>query len=231
MYSAPVRRGGDAVIRPLYPLFVQDAVVPVVPVKIRRASPRDHEAVVRVLVRAFDDDPAINYMLRQDAHRARAFELCFGAFFRHMTMPHGETWMDEAATGAALWTPPGRWDVSLSTAISMAPALLRAVGVTRARAVVRAGNRVHKVHPKAPHYYLFAIGVDPDAQGRGIGSTLLREVLARCDSERVPAYLEASKPENARLYARHGFRVTEEFHMAPDAPPIWPMWREPQQQS
>jgi ribosomal protein S18 acetylase RimI-like enzyme len=205
-----------------------DVRVPPVAPSIRHAGASDHEAVVRVLVRAFDDDPAINYLLRQDAHRARAFELAFGAFFRHMTMPFGETWMDADGRGAALWTPPGKWDVRLGTAALMSPAILRAVSLPRIPKVLRAGASVHEKHPKAPHYYLFAIGVDPASQGKGVGSALLRHVLSRCDSEGAAAYLEASKPENARLYARHGFHVTEEFKMASDAPPVWLMWRDPQ---
>jgi ribosomal protein S18 acetylase RimI-like enzyme len=182
---------------------------------------------VRVLARAFDADPVANYLLRQDRLRARAFELCFDAFLRHMTMPHGESWMTEDGMGAALWTPPGRSDVTVSAALAMAPALIRAVGVTRAPwAAVRVA-RVQRRHPRAPHFYLFGIGVDPDAQGRGLGSALLRAVLGRCDAEGIPAYLEASRPENARLYERHGFRVIEELAMADDAPTFRLMWREP----
>ena len=81
-------------------------------------------------------------------------------------------------------------------------------------------------HPKAPHYYLFALGVDPAHQGRGLGSTLLRAVTSQCDAKNAPAYLEASTEKNARLYQRHGFRVTEEFGWRRTCPP-WLMWREP----
>jgi ribosomal protein S18 acetylase RimI-like enzyme len=195
---------------------------------IRRVRPEDRAAVVRVLARAFDADPVANYLLRQDRHRARAFELCFGAFFQHMAMPHGECWMAEDGMGAALWTPPGCWDMGLASALAMAPALIRAAGITRAPRVGLLANRVQRLHPEPPHFYLFAIGVDPDAQGRGIGSALLREVLTRCDARKTPAYLEASRPENARLYQRHGFQPTQQVRMADDAPPMWLMWRDPQ---
>ena len=196
---------------------------------IRRASPEDSAAIVRVLARAFDADPVVEYLLRSDQHRVRARELCFGAFLKHMTMPHGETWIAGDGLGAALWTPPGRWDVGLLATLAMGPSLLRAVGLGRAVRAGAAANRVQKRHPRAPHYYLFAIGVDPDHQGRGLGSALLREVLTRCDAEGACAYLEASKPENARLYQRHGFRVTEEISMAEGAPPMWLMWRDPRE--
>ena len=189
---------------------------------LRRAEASDHAAVVRVLARAFDRDPVANYMLRHDG-----LERAFGAFFRHAVLPHREAWIAGDALGVALWTPPGQWSTSGFRLLAMGPALLAAVGATRALARARAAQRVQDRHPAKPHWYLFAIGVDPEHQGRGVGSALLRGVLERCDASREPAYLEASTETNARLYERHGFAVTEEVRMAADAPPIWLMWREP----
>jgi GNAT superfamily N-acetyltransferase len=134
--------------------------------------------------------------------------------------------MDEEARGAALWTPPGRWDTGIRRVL-MGPSLLRAVGWSRLPAVIRATSRAQEAHPTAPHFYLFALGVDPDHQGRGVGSALLDVVLRRCDATAAPAYLEASTTESARLYARHGFVLGDPLVMAEDAPPMWPMWREP----
>jgi hypothetical protein len=53
-------------------------------------------------------------------------------------------------------------------------------------------------------------------------------VLERCDSERMPAYLNAGSPRSRELYKRHGFHVTEEFRLPDDGPPLWRMWRDPQ---
>jgi ribosomal protein S18 acetylase RimI-like enzyme len=194
--------------------------------EMRRATLSDSDAVVRVLVRSFDTDPAAKYLLRQDAGRARGYEACFRAFFEHMCLPHGEVWMDTEARGTALWTPPGRWDVGLQR-IRMLPSLIRAVGVSRLLFARRAAAETQKHHPHEPHFYLFALGVDPDHQGRGVGSALLEKVLVRCDELGTPAYLEASTVNSARLYERHGFVGKEELFMAEGAPPIWPMWREP----
>jgi hypothetical protein len=60
-----------------------------------------------------------------------------------------------------------------------------------------------------------------------LGSALLAPVLQRCDSDGLPAYLEASSPRNRALYERQGFAVTEEFALGRGAPPQWRMWREP----
>ena len=80
-------------------------------------------------------------------------------------------------------------------------------------------------HPYTPVYYLQLLGVDPDLQGRGIGSTLLDAVLTRADREGVPAYLATSE-RNAKLYEKHGFIATGTLTL-PGGPPLYPMWREP----
>lgn len=88
-------------------------------------------------------------------------------------------------------------------------------------------NLLEGKHPKAPHYYLLAIGVDPPRQGKGIGSRLMTPILDRCDREGMPAYLESSKERNLALYERHGFRVVEQVELPGGGPPVWLMWREP----
>ena len=85
---------------------------------------------------------------------------------------------------------------------------------------------IEKAHPKEPHWYLMAVGVVPEAQGQGRGAALLEPVLRRCDDERLPAYLEASTADNARLYERLGFESREEVEMLPGVS-VRPMLREP----
>ncbi len=89
------------------------------------------------------------------------------------------------------------------------------------------GSAMAEHHPHhADHWYLMAIGVQPEAQGRGLGGVLLAHTLNQLDERGEAAYLEATSPRSRRLYERFGFEVAGEF--APDGgPPLWPMWREP----
>ena len=100
----------------------------------------------------------------------------------------------------------------------------------RSAAVLVAGDdqldQWYAAHPTEPHYYLAVLGTEPEFQGRGIGSALLRPVLDICDRDEIPAYLESSKERNIAFYARHGFRVTREVTL-PKGPPVWLMWRDP----
>jgi ribosomal protein S18 acetylase RimI-like enzyme len=79
-------------------------------------------------------------------------------------------------------------------------------------------------HPTEPHWYLPLIGVDPVRQGHGLGSALLRHGLARCDRDRVPAYLEATSMRSVPLYRQFGFEAVSEIKTQ-TSPPIIPMFR------
>jgi GNAT superfamily N-acetyltransferase len=96
----------------------------------------------------------------------------------------------------------------------MMPSIGRLAGWRRLRAVTRAIAALeerHRHHARAPHFYLSALGVEPDHQGEGIGTALTRPVLDRCDREGIPAYLETATGRNVLLYERLGFKVVEEL--------------------
>jgi GNAT superfamily N-acetyltransferase len=92
----------------------------------------------------------------------------------------------------------------------------------RLLALIRDFRTVGKAHPKTPHRHLPALGVRPEAQGRGIGGLLMAEYARRCDEAGLEGYLETirwadpSKRAQERLYERHGFAVAEVVRMTDD---------------
>lgn len=140
--------------------------------------------------------------------------------------PHGEVWISDEPLGAALWARPGSWPPPTSAQIAKAPTLLRVFARRPLRAL--AGVRtVERGHPGPVHWYLAYLGVEDSGRGRGIGSSLMRPLLARCDAGDTAAYLNAGSPRSRDLYARHGFEVTERFQLPFGGPPMWRMWRPP----
>ena len=59
--------------------------------------------------------------------------------------------------------------------------------------------------PRQPHWHIDPLGVEPDLQGRGIGSQLLGRFCELADEALLAGYLETDTPENVRLYQRFGF--------------------------
>jgi ribosomal protein S18 acetylase RimI-like enzyme len=70
-------------------------------------------------------------------------------------------------------------------------------------------NIHHKLLP-CPHWYLQIIGVDPLYQGQGFTSRLVRPMLERIDSERMPCALDTNIDQNVAIYRRFGFEVISE---------------------
>ena len=62
-----------------------------------------------------------------------------------------------------------------------------------------------------PHWYLWALGVDPVYQGQGIGGSLLEPALAQAQDAGIPCYLETQTEGNTTFYRKQGFEL---FHEA-----------------
>ncbi|MFJ9829235.1 GNAT family N-acetyltransferase [Streptomyces sp. NPDC101160] len=66
-------------------------------------------------------------------------------------------------------------------------------------------------YPHGPGRYLEHFYLAPEAQGRGLGTAVLRTLLARADAESAPVRLTVVQGSAARrLYEREGFRVEAE---------------------
>jgi ribosomal protein S18 acetylase RimI-like enzyme len=193
---------------------------------IRRARPEDVPALASSLARAFYDDPVASWAWRPDGLRLAALERFQATRIRQL-MAHEEVWCSEDLSCAALWAPPGRWHSTLRETAELVPCFLRLRLFARMPLVALGWEKLERGHPRdPPHYYLAVLGTDPPAQGRGIGSAVLRGVLEQCDRDGVGAFLESSKESNIAYYSRHGFRVTEEVKLL-RGPSMWRMWREP----
>jgi ribosomal protein S18 acetylase RimI-like enzyme len=63
--------------------------------------------------------------------------------------------------------------------------------------------------PREPHWHIGPLGVHPDAQGQGVGASLLRAFLSTVDEAAEPAFLETDVERNVIIYQRFGFEVVE----------------------
>lgn len=194
---------------------------------IGRAHAADEDRVAAVLARAFDDDPVFRFLIPADTRGPLTLRRFFRNLVRELAMPHGEVRITSSSDGTAVWLPPGADTTGLGQQIRLLPTMIKSVGLRGLPRLLRTLSLMDAHHPKEPHFYLMLLGVDPDRQGQGIGSDLLREVLDGCDRDGVPAYLEASSPRNVPLYERWGFVVREQLDLPGGGPALWPMWRRP----
>ncbi len=186
---------------------------------IRKATERDLDPILDVLGDAFEDDPVVRWVTPKASYARHVFALtvpfCLG---------HGHSYIAADGSGAASWLPPG---VGLASPVSPGAVWhgLREYGPGSLLRALATLVQTQKRHPKEDYYYLFTIGALRSARGRGVGSALMRQGLARCDAEHMPAYLESSNVKNLSFYRKHGFEVVDELRLVMNGPTLWLMWR------
>jgi ribosomal protein S18 acetylase RimI-like enzyme len=193
---------------------------------VRLDSSRLGEASA-VLARAFNDDPAWVWLFPNEQRRAQVLPWLFRAGFDATA---ADVWTTRGRVlGAARWLPPGR------PAMRVAPTL-RALMITPLRlgaatgrffAYGRAVENLRLRIAPGPHWYLAGIGVEPDAQRRGIGSALLRPGVDGAARDALPAVLLTNNERNLPFYERHGFEVAAEGDTPEGGPHAWAMVRSP----
>jgi GNAT superfamily N-acetyltransferase len=188
----------------------------------RRATSADTSAASATLARAFYDDPMMVHLLPDDAVRPEKLPRLFALLFR-LALPFGATDVTPGHEAVALWRPPNQWHMPFWQYIVHSGTLLGVFGRGTLK-VMQTMDLVEKLHPKEPHWYLQAIGTDPESQGKGFGGRVMRHQLAEVDAAGMPAYLESSKEKNIPIYQSFGFEVTGEIKV-PDGPILYPMWR------
>ena len=181
----------------------------------------DRQHALASLTLAFSSDPVMRWNW-PDPYRYSTYMPQFAAAFGGQAFDHGTAYGLEDSLAVALWLSPGVGpDEEL---------IMDLMGESVDDQVFHDANglfaQMGEIHPTTDHWYLPLTGVDLIAQGRGLGSALLRHALATCDSDGLPAYLEATNPRCRDLYARHGFNVIQTIQ-AGTSPPIWAMLREP----
>ena len=181
----------------------------------------DEAIAIGILSRAFASDPLGSWISADSRFPQLLNEMGIPPFLRD-----GICYMTAEHNGAALWMGPDK-RVEWPSTLSYLFRFLRVAGVRGIYRFLYLEKTCARLHPREPHYYLFELGVLPEAAGQGVGSALIQHMLNRCDSERVPAYLENSNERNLPFYQRHGFEVLEEVRLPGNGPSMWSMWRTP----
>ena len=196
---------------------------------IRTASQQDVPAAAEVLAGAFAQDPSAQVFVagRSPSSAAQALRPLLEGVITHHYLRRGS--VDVASTpagkilGVALWQAP-RQRMSLPTLARLGVVLVRHMGIGAVWRYLRNEARNAGLHPKFAHWYLFMIGVAEGTQGLGVGGALLRHGTERAGE--TACYLEASTPDSAALYARHGFVPMGATNLtANTANPEYGMWR------
>ena len=185
----------------------------------------------QMFARAFRADPVYSVLFPDHAEREQSLQRLFGAVTGY-SLVYGLVHTTPDLEGVACWLAPGKTEVTpwgmLRTGFGLARAVARFNPRARRdfQAALNYMDEIHKRLVPGPHWYLWALGVEPGKHGQGIGSRLLQPVLARASQEGLPCYLETEAEANVAFYQKHGFRVMSDGQVPGPGYRIWTMLRQ-----
>ncbi len=190
------------------------------------------EKAGKMLGRAFFDNPMSLFLLPDAETRSRPLTWMFDRTTRYGLL-FGEAYTTiDSVDGAAIWLSPESPAMTRETLTAAGmmdmPQQMGSEPFQRLMLMKRHFDELRQRDAPERHWYLWTLGVDPPRQGQGVGSALLRPVLARADDEHLACYLEADKAKNVPFYQRHGFEVVEEDDLPGGGLHYWTMKRRPQ---
>ena len=185
-----------------------------------------------LLTRAFWNDPLCAHFFPNKEERKKLLPVFF-KFRLKQTLQYGE--VDATSSkleGVAVWQHSNTVDSTLWKN-------LRAGGLGFYRTMGRnLVNRMMKMdqftsqrrakYAVTPYMHLGPVAVNPELQGQGYSSKLIRPMLERLDRLELPCYLEAQCERNVSIYEHYGFEVLAKGNVPIADIPHWDMMRLPQ---
>ena len=177
-----------------------------------------------LFARTFADDEIVTW----PAPSADVAELA-----RKQWIPLGEAmvaarwlWEVRPAVGFAAWVPPDGAERFQEINVRSLEAVRSLTGDDGLR-LTNLWDWIDDHLPDEPHWFLDHIAVEPERQGQGIGSSLIRFGLDRAAADGTCAFLETSRLGNVGLYEHLGFRVVDTGPAPGGGPIIWFMRWDP----
>jgi ribosomal protein S18 acetylase RimI-like enzyme len=174
------------------------------------ATYSDKNTIVDILANSFDDNKSVNYIIKQDKNRQRRIKQLMAYSF-DVCNCFGRVVLSEDKKACALIVFPDEKHTTLKSILWDIKLIANCIGVKGVSKAMSREKKIKDLQPKEPIYYLWFIGVKPDAQHRGIGSALLRQIIQDAEQENRPLCLETSTQKNIPWYQKFGFTIYNEL--------------------
>jgi GNAT superfamily N-acetyltransferase len=195
-----------------------------------RLDPRQLGDAAALCARSFRDAPHIAHFFPENEGRHRNAAALFAMRIRY-GLRYGEVHVSDPLEGIAVWIPSEHAAPSIWRQLrSGGTRLMRCVGreaVNRMNVVAAHNDALRRDLLPEKHWMLAVLAVDPSHQRRGIATGLLRPMLQRLDSERLPGYLELTEEGLIPFYERVGFAPASPSCVPNTELTVWPLVRSP----
>jgi len=176
---------------------------------MKKAEENDKRLVVDILTKSFDANRSVNYVVKQDSTRVKRLRALMGYSYDVCRL-FGDVFLSDDNKACALIVYPDKKKTTLASALLDARLILQCIGIENIGKAIARERLLKKVRGNELVSSLWFIGVDPQSQHKGAGSSLLNSIIEYSNHNGRPIYLETSNENNLPWYKKFGFNIYAE---------------------
>ena len=192
-------------------------------IEVREIKGEEVQKAVDTLVQAFFDDPLVCYIFPESNFRRMFISWVYERWIR-LLMKFNTVFVDEEVRGVAVCVPP-RLFPHIPLQYQIKAGLLGVIprlGIRNFwkpfRVYLDSQKRTRSEVTK-PSWILDILGVQPEYQGKGVGSALVQHLINCAKHDNVPVYVITHKEQNIKFYEKNGFNLIKKEFSLPGGPP------------
>lgn len=182
-------------------------------VKIVEATKADSDNLGLILASVFRDHPLYVYMKKDPEKRLKMAQWINKRVVAY-GLVYGTVFTDENRIGTSVIMPTGDGALTIPRMVRLgllqAPFKMGLGGFRKFMKFSMETESVRKRHMTGPHYLQLTVGVNPDVQGKGVGSALLQAGIELAESHGQDAYAETVLEDVVGWYDRYGYKTVAE---------------------
>ncbi|MDX2001788.1 MAG: GNAT family N-acetyltransferase [Chitinophagales bacterium] len=173
---------------------------------MKRANIEDKDLVVDMLLKSFDSNLSVNYIIKQDGRRRRRLEELMSYSFDVCRL-FGDVFLSDDNRACALILYPDKKKATARSTWLDLKLVFRSIGFKGISKTLEREALLKQVRGSELKIILWFIGVNPKDQHKGLGNNLLNSIIAYSDELSRPIYLETSNNNNLPWYEKFGFEI------------------------
>lgn len=198
---------------------------PIIPLE---NSPR--EDVIEVMIRAYSNDPMVNYII-PDGRLKRRRLLWYWGTALHSGLLYSKVYTTRDVNGIAIWSTPESSKLTLwemfRAGMLLAPFKLGIKASFLLKSAMDYTKKIENETSPGNHWHLIILAVDPPQQGKGLGGMLILPMLEQADEGGHSCYLETFNKRAIPFYEKQNFKPIIKAEIPNGGPCFWGMLREP----
>ena len=201
--------------------------------KLYSLKAEDIKTASTMLAKAFFHDPVWVHVMPDTDERNEKLPIAFEFLLKYASK-YGEIYASShQLEGVVALLPHDKikmtfWRILRSGAFKVGIGLGQEIGNRIQKAFDPIDKDREELMGNKPYLYIQAIGVDPEFQGKGFGTKLMKSTFAIADKKQISIYLETETKQNLLFYKKLNFTVLKEQSLLGTDFIYWAMLRDPQ---